>query len=115
MKSNVVILAISLVISILTNLCLAFVAGYALLNGWPESRYGKYGRLKKDINLGQIGENKTEVILPKGMIVKDSSASGMDYFEPHRFKLIITSEYPSPLTSPADAIELPTLNVCLLP
>ena len=78
---------------IITHIILLIALAYNALNGYPEARFGKYGRLKKDINLGRLGDDRKEVILPKGLIVKDVSASGADYFEPYRFKIIVTSDY----------------------
>lgn len=37
--------------------------------------------------------------LPKGLLVRDASASGMDWFEPHRFRIVITSDDPGLLES----------------
>ena len=45
-----------------------------------------------DIELGRFGVKKKLFVLPKGLLVKDVSATGMDYFEPNRFKIIVTSE-----------------------
>jgi hypothetical protein len=88
MKIKTIILGISL----LLNLILIFALAYNVLNGYPEARFGKYGRPNKNIELGRFGEEQKIFALPKGLLVKDVSASGVDYFEPNRFKIILTSD-----------------------
>lgn len=41
-----------------------------------------------------FGTNGVIFTLPKGLAVRDASATGMGRFEPHRFKIIVTSENP---------------------
>ena len=78
--------------SLLLNLILSVLLFYNVLNGYPEARFGKYGRLTKDLSLGRFGEKQTIFVLPKGLLVKDVSATGLDYFEPNRFKIIVTTD-----------------------
>jgi hypothetical protein len=83
---------IFLVCSLVLNLVLFALLAYNVFNGYPEARFGKFGRLNKNIELGRFGEQRKLFVLPKGLLVKDVSATGVDYFEPNRFKIIITSE-----------------------
>jgi hypothetical protein len=91
-KENMKIKTVVMTCSIFLNLILIVLLTYNVLNGYPEARFGKYGRLDKNIVLGRFGEKQKLFILPKGLLVKNVSATGMDYFEPNRFKAIVTSD-----------------------
>ena len=46
--------------------------------------------------------------LPKGLLVREADAHGADWFEPHRFRLIVTSDDPALVSYlPADASKSP--------
>src|SRR5687768_4930729 len=81
-----------LVISILINLVLGAMLLFKGLDGCAEISDGKLGVLAKDIRVGVFGTDKAVLTLPRGLVVRDASATGMDRFEPHRFKIIVTSE-----------------------
>ncbi len=84
--------SIFLALSIVLNLALLAVILFLLLQGTPEIKNGRYGVLKESIEIGRFGETQNIFSLPKGLIVRDASASGMDRFEPNRFRVVITSE-----------------------
>jgi len=79
-------------LSVILNVCFIFIILYLLLQGTPEIRYGRYGVLKNNIEIGRFGESKKILTLPKGLIVRDASATGADWFEPNRFRIVITSD-----------------------
>jgi hypothetical protein len=79
-------------LSVVLNVCFIFIILYLLLQGTPEIRYGRYGVLKNNIEIGRFGENSKIFSLPKGLIVRDVSATGADWFEPNRFRIVITSD-----------------------
>lgn len=62
------------------------------LNGCAEISDGKLGVLSKDIRVGIFDSDSAVLKLPKGLVVRDASARGAGYFEPHRFKIVVTSE-----------------------
>lgn len=39
-----------------------------------------------------FGSDKVLFTLPKGLIVRDASATGADWFEPYRFRIVVTSD-----------------------
>lgn len=84
--------SIALATSIVLNLALAAMLLFALVDGTPEIANGRIGVLKRDLDIGRFGDGKTIFTLPKGLIVRDASAYGLDRVEPHRFRLVITSE-----------------------
>lgn len=79
-------------VSVLLNAGLFGVVLFLLLQGTPEIKNGRYGVLKKDIEIGRFNKNKAIFRLPKGLVVRDSSATGAGWFEPNRFRLVITSD-----------------------
>jgi hypothetical protein len=79
-------------ISILINLALGAMLLFQGLDGCAEISDGRLGVLTKDIRVGVFGTDKAVLALPRGLVVRDASASGMDRFEPHRFKITVTSE-----------------------
>jgi hypothetical protein len=42
--------------------------------------------------VGVFGSEKVLFTLPKGLVVRDASATGADWFEPHRFRIVVTSD-----------------------
>ena len=81
-----------LVISILINLVLGALLLFKALDGCAEISDGKLGVLAKDTRVGIFGTDKAVLTLPRGLVVRDASATGADRFEPHRFKIVVTSE-----------------------
>ena len=79
-------------ISILINLTLCAMLFFKGLDGCAEISGGKLGVLAKDLPVGIFGTDRVVLTLPRGLVVRDASATGMDRFEPRRFKIIVTSE-----------------------
>ena len=83
-----------LAVSIILNVLLLGVSGLLIinvLNGCDQVPDGKIGVLKKDLEIGYFNHSKKIFTLPKGLVVKDSSATGMGRFEANRFRIVITS------------------------
>jgi hypothetical protein len=85
-------LLVVLVLSVLLNVGLAGSLIYVGLMGCAETPNGKLGVLTRDLAVGRFDGRETVFTLPKGLVVRDASATGADWFEPHRFRLVITSE-----------------------
>lgn len=85
---------LALGLSLLVNLLLAGALIELGLNGCAEVANGKLGVLRQELKVGPFGSDRTLFTLPKGLQVRDASASGAGWFEPHRFRLVITSENP---------------------
>jgi len=79
-------------VSILLNVILVFAVLYLLLQGCAEVPNGRVGVLTRDIQVGRFDGTKTIFTLPRGLVVRDASASGADRFEPYRFRLVVTSD-----------------------
>ncbi|MCG8550318.1 MAG: hypothetical protein MI799_07945 [Desulfobacterales bacterium] len=90
MKSKIIILTFAL--SILLNLCLVVILFYQALNGCAKIADGRIGRLAEDTQIGFFGDSETLFTLPKGLVVRDASATGAGWFEPYRFQIVITSD-----------------------
>ena len=60
------------------------------------SPYKREGFLMEDVHIrGYFKGEETDIILPKGLVVKDASPRGfdtIDLFEPRRFNITVTSE-----------------------
>lgn len=69
----------------------AFLLPVLILEGSPEKQNGKLGVLRSDLQIGHLQGQNSLFTLPKGLVVRDASATGMGWFEPHRFKIIVTS------------------------
>jgi len=84
-----------LIVSLLLNAVFIVALFYTftkVLDGCAEIADGRIGVLKKEIAVGFFNTKRKLFVLPKGLIVRDASAVGMDWFEPHRFRLVITSD-----------------------
>ena len=81
----------ALALSVLLNLVLVAMLGYVLLNGFAETD-GRLGVLTHDVVVGRFQETGTLFVLPRGLVVRDASATGADWFEPHRFRIVVTSD-----------------------
>jgi hypothetical protein len=82
----------ALTLSVFLNIVLAGLLIYSMLEGCAEIANGRIGELTQDIKVGYFGSNKSVFTLPKGLVVREASATGADRFEPHRFRLIVTTE-----------------------
>ncbi|AXR69433.1 hypothetical protein [Leptospira mayottensis] len=81
-----------LILSLFLNVFFVLKEVYTLLDGYPEKPNGELGILKQDLVVGKFDQKGSLFKLPKGLIVRDASATGMDYFEPNRFKIIVTAD-----------------------
>jgi hypothetical protein len=99
----------ALVLSIALNVALSVVALYLAVTGYAASPHGALGVLTRDVPVGVFGGSTKLFVLPKGLLVRDASASGADWFEPHRFRIVVTSDrtdlvrYPPPELKPNDS------------
>ncbi|ESS71364.1 hypothetical protein MGMO_105c00160 [Methyloglobulus morosus KoM1] len=82
----------ALIGSILLNIVLMALVTYLSLEGCAEKPNGKLGVLSKDLKVGYFNGRDAVFTLPKGLLVRDASATGADWFEPHRFRIVVTSE-----------------------
>lgn len=90
MKSLIFKIAFS--ISILLNVVLVCAIVYQTLNGCAEIANGRIGILAEDVEVGYFGGNTTVFKLPKGLVVREASATGVGWFEPYRFRIVVTSD-----------------------
>lgn len=81
-----------LIPSLLLNVVLAFGWTHQILEGCAEVADGKVGILKEDVIVGAFDSGEALFTLPKGLVVRDASASGVGWFEPHRFRVVVTSD-----------------------
>ena len=95
---------VALATSVVANV--AIVAGYFKLaiDGCAERPDGRLGVLTRDVEVGKFDGRDQLFVLPKGLVVRDASATGADWFEPNRFRLIVTSEHKGLVRYP-DAIK----------
>lgn len=85
---------IALFVSVILNLL--FIVGFwflglKILEGSAEIPNGRIGFLNKDVSVGVFNSNSNLFTLPKGLVVREASASGAGWLEPNRFRLVITS------------------------
>ena len=80
-----------LLVSIILNFVLLSAVVNQILNGCAEIPDGRIGVLNQDIEVGYFDGNKTIFTLPKGLVVREASASGAGWFEPFRFRIVVTS------------------------
>jgi hypothetical protein len=86
------ILVVSLVLSLLANVGLAAGWLHRELVGCAETPSARIGVLTRTIKVGREDGRKTVFVLPEGLMVREASASGMDWFEPHRFRIVVTTD-----------------------
>ena len=86
---------VALVASLLLNICLAALLLFRLIDGCAEVADGRIGVLARDVEIGPFDSDTRLFRLPRGLPVRDASATGAGWFEPHRFRLIVTSDDPS--------------------
>lgn len=85
-------LKITLIISGIFNVVLISALIYQALNGCAEIANGRIGVLSQDTKVGYFGGDKTVFTLPKGLVVREASATGAGWFEPIRFRIVVTSD-----------------------
>jgi len=83
--------SIALIVSIMLIVALVYFLSLQLLDGCAEMTDGRVGVLKQDLEVGLFDTNETLFILPKGLIVREASATGADWFEPYRFRIVVTA------------------------
>lgn len=81
----------ALVVSVLINIGLAFLLFNQLMDGCAEMSDGRVGVLTQDVKVGVFDSNETLFTLPEGLVVREASASGAGWFEPYRFRIVVTS------------------------
>ena len=81
----------ALVLSVLLNIGLAVFIVLTVLDGCAETT-GRIGVLSRDMKVGTFDSNEVTFELPKGLVVREASAVGTDWFEPYRFRIVVTSE-----------------------
>lgn len=81
----------ALVISIILNIGLAFLLFLQTMYGCAEVSNGRVGILNQDVDVGIFGSGKALFTLPEGLVVREASASGADWFEPYRFRIVVTA------------------------
>ena len=85
------ILSVSLLLNVVLVVAVGF-AFYMALDGCTETSNGRIGVLTKDVQVGYFNTSKKVFTLPKGLVVREADASGVGYFEPFRFRLVVTSD-----------------------
>ncbi|PPD35558.1 MAG: hypothetical protein CTY19_00455 [Methylomonas sp.] len=66
----------ALIFSITLNFILGGLLLYVVLQGCAEIANGKVDILSDEIKIGVFGSNKVLFTLPKGLVVRDASATG---------------------------------------
>jgi hypothetical protein len=84
----------ALIFSLALNFILGGLLLYVVLQGCAEVANGRIGILYQDIRIGLFSSNKVLFTLPKGLVVRDASATGAGWFEPNRFRIGVTSDNP---------------------
>ena len=87
-----IVLGSLLALSVVLNVVLAAAALYMGLTGCAEIANGRVGVLVRDLPVGRFGGSDAIFTLPRGLVVRDASATGADWFEPHRFRIVVTTE-----------------------
>jgi hypothetical protein len=82
---------IALVTSVLLNIGLAFLVLLQMMDGRAEMSDGRVGILNQDVDVGIFGSGESLFTLPEGLVVREASASGASWFEPYRFRIVITA------------------------
>lgn len=81
----------ALVISVLLNIGLALLLFWQLMDGCAEMSDGRVGVLNQDVEVGVFDSSETLFTLPEGLVVREASASGAGWFEPYRFRIVVTA------------------------
>jgi hypothetical protein len=81
----------ALVVSIVLNIGLAYFLFVTAMDGCAEMSEGRIGVLKQDVEVGVFDTNEVLFTLPKGLVVREASASGAGWFEPYRFRIVVTA------------------------
>ena len=81
----------ALVVSVLLNIGLAFLLYGQLMDGCAEMSDGRIGVLDQDVEVGVFDSGETLFTLPEGLVVREASASGAGWFEPYRFRIVVTA------------------------
>ena len=85
-------LGLSLLLNVVLALALLGAVAADCLEGQLEAKGGPMVVLKEDTPVHCFSKKRTLFTLPKGLVLQDVSAHGASIFEPHRYKLIITTD-----------------------
>lgn len=84
-----------LFLSLWLNVVFVFMLLYSALDGCAEIANGRIGVLTRDVSVALFddGGSDTESLfmLPKGLVVREASATGAGWFEPYRFRIVVTA------------------------
>jgi len=81
----------ALVISVMLNIGLAYFLFVQLMDGCAEMTDGRVGVLNQDVEVGIFDTDEALFTLPKGLVVREASATGAGWFEPYRFRIVMTT------------------------
>lgn len=81
----------ALVISVFLNIGLAILLFLQLMDGCAEMSDGRVGILNQDVEVGVFDSGEALFTLPEGLVVREASASGAGWFEPYRFRVVVTA------------------------
>ena len=84
--------SVALAISVILNFGLAYVLFAMAMNGCAEEPDGRVGVLIQDVEVGVFDTDETLFTLPRGLVVREASASGAGWFEPYRFRIVVTAD-----------------------
>jgi len=82
---------VALVVSVFLNIGLAILLFLQLMDGCAEMSDGRVGILNQDVEVGVFDSSETLFTLPEGLVVREASASGAGWFEPYRFRIVVTA------------------------
>lgn len=85
-------------ISVVFNIAFVFLIPviwfYSVAQGCVRVDNDRRGLLQRDIEVRDFYTRGLLFKLPQGLVVADASPTGMGWFEPHRFSIILTSDDP---------------------
>jgi len=81
----------TLIVSVILNIVLGYFLFIQLMDGNAEMADGRIGVITQDIEVGVFDTDEVLFTLPKGLTVREASASGAGWFEPYRFRIVVTA------------------------
>lgn len=81
----------ALIVSLVLNFGLAYMLFAQAMDGCAEDPDGRVGVLTRDVEVGVFDTDEILFTLPKGLVVREASASGAGWFEPYRFRIVVTA------------------------
>ncbi len=82
----------ALVVSVFLNLGLAYLLFDYAIDGCAVMSDGRVGVLTQDVDIGVFDTDEALFTLPEGLVVRERSASGPGWFEPHGFWIVVTAD-----------------------